>query len=141
MNSHRRRPMRFLASAAVALVGLAALPSLASALTITVDDDRVQCPLADETTLTAAVAAAANGDTVKVCAGTYNVPGGPAPSSGLRIEKNISIAGAGPDKVFVQPIQGSGSIAQAAPNPRDEYGNVITVRRRLIELYDVSISG
>ena len=141
MNTPRRRPMRFLVSAAVALVGLAALPSLASALTITVDDDRAQCPLADETTLTAAVAAAANGDTVKVCAGTYTVPGGPAPSSGLRIEKNISIAGAGSDKVFVQPTQGSGSMAQAAPNPRDEYGNVITVRRRLIELTDVSISG
>lgn len=125
----------------VALTGLAALPSIASALTITVDDDRAQCPLADETTLTAAVAAAANGDTVKVCAGTYNVPGGPAPSSGLRIEKNISIAGAGADKVFVQPTQGTGSMAQATPNPRDEYGNVITVRRRLIELYDVSISG
>ena len=141
MNSPRRRPMRFLASALMALVGLAALPSLASALTITVDDDRAQCPLADETTLTAAVAAAANGDTVKVCAGTYAVPGGPAPSSGLKIEKNISIAGAGADKVFVEPVQGTESMAQATPNPRDEYGNVITVRRRLIELYDVSISG
>jgi len=124
-----------------ALACMAALPSLASALTITVDDDRAQCPLADEITLTAAVAAAANGDTVKVCAGTYTVPGGPAPSSGLKIEKNISIAGAGADKVFVEPVQGSGSMAQVAPNPRDEYGNVITVRRRLIELYDVSISG
>ncbi|HZO05019.1 MAG TPA: Ig-like domain-containing protein, partial [Solirubrobacterales bacterium] len=132
---------KFIATLVVALLGLAALPSLASALTITVDDDRVQCPLADETSLTAAVAVAANGDTVKICAGTYNVPGGPAPSSGLKIEKNINLAGAGSDKVFIQPTQGSGSMAQATPNPRDEYGNVITVRRRLIELYDVSISG
>ena len=141
MKSPRRRPIRFLVSAIVALAAFAMLPSLVSAQTITVDDDRAQCPLADETSLTTAVAAAANGDTVKVCAGTYTVPGGPAPSSGLRIEKNISIAGAGSDKVFVQPTQGTESMAQAAPNPRDEYGNVITVRRRLIELYDVSISG
>lgn len=124
-----------------ALIGLAAVPALAAAETIKVDDDRAQCPLAEYTTLTAAVAKAANGDTIHVCAGTYTVPSG-SPSSGLKIEKNLTIEGAGAGKVFVQPATEPGtSLAQAAPNPRDEYGNIITVRRRLIELTDVSISG
>lgn len=124
-----------------ALIGLAAVPALAAAETIKVDDDRAQCPLAEYTALTAAVAKAANGDTIHVCAGTYTVPSG-SPSSGLKIEKNLTIEGAGAGKVFVQPATEPGtSLAQAAPNPRDEYGNIITVRRRLIELTDVSISG
>lgn len=124
-----------------ALIGLAAVPALAAAETIKVDDDRVQCPLAEYTALTAAVAKAANGDTIHVCAGTYTVPSG-SPSSGLKIEKNLAIEGAGAGKVFVQPATEPGtSLAQVAPNPRDEYGNIITVRRRLIELTDVSISG
>ncbi|HYG10457.1 MAG TPA: thrombospondin type 3 repeat-containing protein, partial [Pyrinomonadaceae bacterium] len=37
----------------------------------TVDDDRVQCPFAAYTTISAAVADAANGDQINVCAGTY----------------------------------------------------------------------
>jgi hypothetical protein len=124
-----------------ALIGLAAVPALAAAETIKVDDDRAQCPLAEYTALTAAVAKAANGDTIHVCAGTYTVPSG-SPSSGLKIEKNLNIEGAGAGKVFVQPATEPGtSLAQPAPNPRDEYGNIITVRRRLIELTDVSISG
>ena len=36
-----------------------------------VDDDRVQCPFAAHTSITAAVAAASNGDQIDVCAGTY----------------------------------------------------------------------
>jgi hypothetical protein len=36
-----------------------------------VDDDRVQCPFAAYTTISAAVAAANNGDQIDVCAGTY----------------------------------------------------------------------
>jgi hypothetical protein len=36
-----------------------------------VDDDRVQCPFAAYTTISEAVAAAANGDQIDVCAGTY----------------------------------------------------------------------
>jgi hypothetical protein len=36
-----------------------------------VDDDRAQCPFAAHTTISAAVAAAGNGDQIDVCAGTY----------------------------------------------------------------------
>src|SRR5262245_35273224 len=37
-----------------------------------VDDDRVQCPTADFTSIGAAVAAAHRGDVIEVCPGTYN---------------------------------------------------------------------
>ena len=40
--------------------------------TLLVDNDKVQCPSAAYTTINAAVAAALPGDTIQVCAGTYN---------------------------------------------------------------------
>jgi len=40
--------------------------------TLMVDDDKVQCPKADFTSIQAAVTAAKPGDTIKVCPGTYN---------------------------------------------------------------------
>src|SRR5689334_14363270 len=49
----------------------AATPAHAAA-TLLVDDDGVQCPTATFTTINAAVAAASDGSTVQVCAGTYN---------------------------------------------------------------------
>lgn len=53
-------------------VGLVLLTaSSVSAATLLVDDDLVQCPSAPYTTIQAAVAAAAAGDTVKLCAGSY----------------------------------------------------------------------
>lgn len=129
---------------AVVMVALVAVFVLfvgnARAATLTVDGDRIQCPLADYTDLNVAVSNAAQGDTIYICDGTYLVPGGPS-SSGLRIEKNISLRGAGADKVFIQPDGTAPSMESASPNPRDEYGNVITVRRRLVQLFNVNISG
>ena len=45
--------------------------SHAAAAELKVDDDQVQCPTAPYTSIQAAVNAAAPGDTVKVCPGTY----------------------------------------------------------------------
>lgn len=57
---------------AALLTGLALYtPWRASAATLTVDDDGAQCPGA-HTTIQAAVNAAAAGDTIQVCPGTYN---------------------------------------------------------------------
>jgi hypothetical protein len=122
-----------------ASVVLAVAPAAALADSVTVDDDQLDCPAAQFTSLTAAVAAAAQGDTIDICPGTYTVPGG-AGSPGLRIEKNISLRGAGADRVFIQPDLTADSMA-ATGSPRDAAGNVITVRRRTLELFDVNISG
>lgn len=43
----------------------------ASAATLLVDDDRAQCPAATFTSIQAAIVAAASGDTIEVCRGTY----------------------------------------------------------------------
>jgi hypothetical protein len=56
----------------LAVVLLAPAPgALADHRKFVVDDDKVQCPNAAYTTITAAVAAAPGGSTVLVCEGTY----------------------------------------------------------------------
>ena len=54
-----------------ALLAALLFTSSASAATRFVDDDRRQCPQAAHTTINAAIAAAAAGDLVQVCAGRY----------------------------------------------------------------------
>lgn len=63
--------MRFgvVATGAAALALIA--PAAASAKTLKVDDDRAQCPGAPYTSIQPAVNAAANGDVISVCRGTY----------------------------------------------------------------------
>ena len=113
----------------------------AAASTYSVDDDRAQCPLAEFTDLPTAAASVSQGDQLYICPGTYNVPGG-ASSSGLLIQKNIDLLGAGSNQVFVQPDpSGGSSIAAPSPNLRDAIGNVITVRRASDQLFHVTISG
>ena len=56
----------------LALVAIVVFASQASrAATLVVDDDHVQCPTAAYSSIQAAVTAAAPGDTIKVCRGTY----------------------------------------------------------------------
>ncbi len=57
---------------AAAAVAISALPGHAAQTTLVVDDDGVQCPDADFTSIQAAVNAASAGSTIKVCPGTYN---------------------------------------------------------------------
>lgn len=54
--------------------------------TLIVDDDRVQCPGAKFTNIQAAVNAAASGDTISVCPGTYN--------ESTRVTKTLTLLGA-----------------------------------------------
>ncbi len=58
----------------------------AAATTHLVDDDLVQCPTATFTSISAAVAVASAGDTIKVCAGTYNEL--------VQVDKTLTILGA-----------------------------------------------
>ena len=66
-----------------------------------VDDDRVQCPKADFTSINAAAAAASPGDTIEVCPGQYN--------ESVLVTKTLTILAA-PGNAERNPLR--------TPNPR-----------------------
>jgi dienelactone hydrolase len=121
-----------------------------------VDDDKVQCPNANFTSIQDAVDYAAPWDTIVVCDGTYQEsstpvfgPGNPVGAealNGLTITKPLKIKGAGADKVTIEPKQSLDSLAGLKPYLRDGGGNVITVSRQSLGSTDtnemfVDISG
>ncbi|WP_181312075.1 alpha/beta hydrolase [Nocardioides campestrisoli] len=121
-----------------------------------VDDDRVQCPSADTTSIQEAVDLASPWDTIVVCAGVYEESSTPVfhasnpvatgAVNGLTITKPLKIKGAGADKVTIKPDQSLGTLAGATPYLRDGGGNVITVSRQSLGSTDtnelfVDISG
>ncbi|HMJ36719.1 MAG TPA: Ig-like domain-containing protein [Baekduia sp.] len=120
------------------VAGLAVPVTTAAASTITVDDDRAQCPNAGYTAIQAAVDAAAPYDTIAICDGTYresSTPSDPATgvtgaANGLTIRKNLTLRGAGPSKVLIEPAATSGTLAGSAPALLDGGGNVVTVSRQ-----------
>lgn len=130
-----RRPGR--AVLAVACASLLA-PASASAAQLVVDDDKQQCPSAGFTSIAAAVAAAAPGDTVSVCDGTYlEGASGPGATS-ITIDKPLTLKGAGAGRVYVGP---TGDLAAAAPNLRDAAGNIISVTGGRADISGMTIFG
>src|SRR5262245_48040616 len=81
--------------------------SASSAATLTVDNDRKNCPNADYTRIRDAVGAAHSGDSIVVCAGTYVEGPGSTGSNGLQITKSLTIRGTGADRVTIRPNGGS----------------------------------
>ena len=128
-----------------------------SATTWVVDDNGVECPDANYTSIQKAVDFAAPWDTIVVCAGTYlesSTPyynaGNPIATgsmNGLTITKPLKIKGAGADKVTIMPDPAvTDSLAGVVPYLRDGGGNVITVSRQSLGSTDtnemfVDISG
>ena len=71
---------------AAAGVGAAVIGTSFAATTLKVDDDGVQCPDAAYTSIQTAINAAANGDTIEVCPGTY--------TENLTLGKDLTLNGA-----------------------------------------------
>jgi hypothetical protein len=128
----------------------------ASNTTWVVDDDRVQCPDANVTSIQEAVDLASPWDTIVVCEGVYQEsstpisgPGNPVGAgakNGLTITKPLKIKGAGADKVTIMPDQALDTLAGVKPYLRDGGGNVVTVSRQSLGSTDtnemfVDISG
>lgn len=94
--------IRGLLIAALTIGSMLAAPSLASAADITVNDDGVgpgppgaNCAAPDHATINAAIAAAAaSGDRILVCAGTYT-------QTQVLINKSVQLIGAGADQAII----------------------------------------
>jgi parallel beta-helix repeat protein len=86
--AHERTRIKPALRATVLLAGIGAMAiaSAAYGARLIVDDDRLQCPDAKFTTIQEAVDAASNGDTILVCAGTYDET--------TRVNKTVKLLGA-----------------------------------------------
>ena len=133
-------------AAIFAVLGLAAgaqghgLP--AGPATLTVDNDKKDCPAAAYRTIRSAIYAARPGDTVYVCAGTYAEGVGTPGSSVLTIQKNLTLKGAGADVVTVEPKRvGANRIAPDDPNIRGSQGDIVAVLGQVNKPITVDISG
>ena len=82
---------------------LCSAPS-AYAATLTVDDDKADCPAAGFTSVQAAVDAAAPGDTIVICQGKYAEGSGAPGTNAVTISKNnLTLKGAGAGFVTISP--------------------------------------
>lgn len=136
-----RTSLAMLLAITAALLGASA----ASAATLSVDDDKAQCPAAAYTKIQNAIDAAAPGDTVAVCPGNYIEGNGAAGSNALTItSKSINIRGAGADLVAIQPKRTtatSGQIADAGLDIRNGVGDIISIIGSRTAPQTVNISG
>ncbi len=136
-----RRSLAPLFLIAAALIGAPA----ARAATLTVDDDKAQCPGAQYASIQAAVDAAYNGDTVAICPGTYVEGNGGQGSNALTIaSKSISLRGAGADLVAIQPKRSTptgGRIAETALELRNGVGDIVSIAGTRAIPTTVDISG
>ena len=112
--------------------------------TLTVDDNRADCPAAAYTSIQAAVDAAAPGDTITICPGSYAEGSGAIGTNALTISKSLTLKGAGADLVKITPKSSgpaSGQIMEAAPDLRNGVGDIIAVDGTPSQPLTVNISG
>lgn len=136
-----RSSLAVLLAITAALIGASA----ASAATLTVDDDKAQCPGAAYTHIQNAIDAATSGDTVSVCPGNYIEGIGAQGTNALTVSfKSINIRGAGADLVAIQPKRTtptSGQIADPALDIRNGVGDIISIVGSKANPQTVNISG
>ena len=126
----------------MAVLGVFGAAPAAQAAQWTVDDDRGDCPAAQFTSVQAAIDAAAAGDTIAICPGTYREGTGDVASNALTITKSLTLKGAGADLVSIRPtMSGTGQIAEANQDIRNGVGDVVSVRGGAALPITVDISG
>jgi hypothetical protein len=129
------------AAVLLALGALVAAPA-AQAATLSVDEDRMDCPSAQYTSIQAAVAAAQPGDTIAVCPGTYVEGPGTPGSNALTVDKSLVLKGAGADLVRVKPnLAAGGRIIEDTPDIRNGVGDVLAVSGTPALPVTVDVSG
>lgn len=132
----------------IVLGTLALAPASASAATLTVDDDLLDCPSAGFTSVQAGVDAASPGDTVAICPGVYEEGPATVPAGGanaVNIQKMITLKGAGASKVTIKPKASLTSLLGTTTNYRNGTGAVIGVNRNgvrtIVDVSGVTVDG
>ena len=123
---------------------LCSAPS-AYAATLTVDDDKADCPAAGYTSVQAAVDAAAPNDTIVICPGKYAEGSGAPGTNAVTITKNnLKLRGAGAGFVTISPKSSGvnfGSILEATPDLRNGIGDIIAIVGTPTQPLTTDISG
>jgi hypothetical protein len=100
------------------------------------------CPNARFHSIAEAIDHAKRGDTVYVCAGDYAEGSGKPGSDALKIDKDLTLVGAGADQVTVSPKKaGEGRIAENKPKLRNGKGDIVAVVGKKDDPVTVDISG
>jgi hypothetical protein len=127
-----------------AMVGALLAAPAAPAATLSVDDDRQDCTAAAYTSVQDAIDAAAPGDTIAICPGTYAEGNGLPNTSALKIDKTLTLKGAGADLVTISPARYDGNDGVIAEDPQDiryPSGNIVTAVGTPAVPVTVDISG
>ena len=110
--------------------------------TLTVGRQSASCPSPDYLRIRDAIDHAKAGDTIAICPGTYAEGPGMPGTSGLMIDKNLTIRGAGADQVTIEPTSvGAKRIAPDEQNLRSGKGAIIAVLGDKSSPITVDISG
>ena len=135
---------RAIVASLVAVSGTLIAAPGAAAATLSVDDDRQDCTAAAFMSVQDAIDAAAPGDTVAICPGSYVEGNGAANSNAVTVDKTLTLKGAGADLVTISPRRYDGNDAVIAEDPqsiRYPRGNIITAVGAPAVPITVDISG
>src|SRR3954447_14593870 len=91
----------------------------APAATLSVDDDRKDCTAAAFTSVQDAIDAAAPGDTIAICPGDYAEGNAQPNTSAIKIDKTLTLKGAGADLVTITPLKYDGNDTVIAEDQDD----------------------
>ena len=137
--------MRFRLLPALVGASVLCLTQSAYAATLTVDDDKADCPAAAFASVQTAVDAAAAGDTVVICKGAYAEGPGTPGTNALTITKTLTLKGAGADLVTITPnassVAGGSILEPGASDLRNGLGDIIAIVGTPTQPIKVDISG